>query len=245
MCRFDASSTPSCTYSGNSHEQLPAGGLRTPTGRGNKHSRHGHGRNPLGEPLRGVIGQTKIDRTCRYGSACRGRKSYCRYAHPVDEAVPSDWSVVVRKRRRFIRDAPPVVNDDVIIDDAIIDSLNDIVNHHDSHSAISAQDAMRESFRSGVSDSHREEGASQDLVPDSPELQSPTGSEFRCLTPESHESACALDNDMDRDSRQDCTSDEDSDHAPIAMTRVNGCVSLLPFGIHGHNQRIVGQSISF
>ena len=241
MCRPDASTTTSCcnAYSGNSHEQLPAGGLRTPPCRSNKHSkRHGHGRNPLGEPLRGAIGHAKIDQTCRYGSACRGRKSYCRYAHPVEKVAPGGWSVVVKKRRRYIRDVPPIVDDEVIIDDAIIDSLNDIVNHYDSHSAISATDAMHVESESGMFD------MSQDLVPDNSELQSPTGSGFRCLTPESRDSACALDNSMDRDSLSDA-SDEDSDHAPRAMTRVNGCASLLPFGFHGHNQKITGHSISF
>ena len=71
-------------------------------------------RNPFGElSRRGRFGQPYIDQTCRYGSACRGRKSYCRFAHPAEKVVPGDWSVVVRKRRRSNRGAAEEVSDDV------------------------------------------------------------------------------------------------------------------------------------
>ena len=148
MCRFDASIH---SHSRNSHEQLAAGGLRTPTGSGNKHSnarRHGHGRNSLDEPLHANIDQSSRHsaRSCRYGSACRGQFSYCRYVRPVVvDTVLSDWSVVARRRRSRTRGA--VVND-IFYDDAIIDSLNDIdiANHYEHHSEISAPDALHDSF---------------------------------------------------------------------------------------------------
>ena len=58
-------------------------------------------------------------------------------------------------------------------------------------------------------------------VPDNleSELSSPTGNDFRCLTPEDHDSACALDFSMDKETHSD-TSDEDPDYAPRAMARV-------------------------
>ena len=127
----DGRSTPGRTRSRNSHEHpnyYAAGGLRTPTG-SNKHidqsSRHSA-------------------RSCRYGSACRGQFSYCRYAHPVVvDPVLSDWSVVARRRRSRIRGA---VVDDIINDDAIIYNLNDIdiAYHYEQHSKISAPDAMHD-----------------------------------------------------------------------------------------------------
>ena len=111
----------------NSHDHSAAGGLRTPTGSNqniDQCSRHSA-------------------RSCRYGSACRGQFSYCRYAHPVVvDPVRSDWSVVRRRRSRF-RGA---VVDDVIYDDAIIDNLNDIdiANQYEQCSKISAPDAMHD-----------------------------------------------------------------------------------------------------
>ena len=188
MCRLgasvDASPSTSCSnaYSGND-------------ARGNtKPYKKGGRQNPSGEPSRRPFGrplghETKINRMCRYGIACRGRLSYCRFTHPVEKVVPGDWSVVVRKRRRCIRGAADEVSDDIISDDAIIDTLNDIQTTiiMERHSAISAQDAMHD--KSGTLN------VSQDLVPDNleSELSSPTGSELRCLTPETHDSVCALD----------------------------------------------------
>ena len=141
MCRPGASTVASTSCS-NAYSGRYSG---NESGSSHKHSKGGHGQNPSGEPLRRPLGRlTKIDQTCRYGSACRGRKSYCRYAHPVEKVVPGDWSVVVRKRRRCNRGAAEEVSDDVISDDAIIDALKDIdsaiANEH--HSAISATDAM-------------------------------------------------------------------------------------------------------
>ena len=238
MCRAGAAAAP-----GMHVHSTPAGGLRTPTGRGAR-ERRGHGQNPPGEPPHTKDGPRFL-RPCRFGEACRGISTYCRFTHPKIQVGSDDWQTVHRKRRRSIRFAAPLVDDEIIIDDDIFDHLNDIeiANQHEGHSAISATDAPMHSelseFRSGMSD------MSQDLVPDSPELQSPTGSGLRCLTPESRDSACALDNSMDRDFCFDSASDDDSDHAPRAMTRVDGCVSLLPFGIQSHNQKITGQSISF
>ena len=85
-------------------------------------------------------------RSCRYGARCRGRNTYCIFAHPCSSScnvdhVPSDWSVVSRRRSPRIRGA--VVND-VVHDDAILDNLVDnveIANRYGIFSEISATDA--------------------------------------------------------------------------------------------------------
>ena len=128
-----------------------------------------------------------------------------------------------------------MVYDDIFIDDAIVDHLNDIViaNHHEGHSAISAIDAPMQVLQSDNSQS---------------ELSSPTGGDFQCLTPETRDSVCALDPSAERFLDFDVvatSSDDGSDSAPRAMARVDGCVSLLPFGIHRHNREITGQAVSF
>ena len=68
----------------------------------------------------------RFSRPCRFGAACRGISTYCRFVHPKIQADSNDWQTVVRKRRRSIRFAAPLVDDDIEID-VIIDHLNDNV----------------------------------------------------------------------------------------------------------------------
>jgi hypothetical protein len=82
--------------------QLSSGGLRTPAG-GNDNKnmniqRRGRVQNPSGEHPRAIRGTLK---PCRYGNACRGINSYCKFSH-ADNAVNDEWSVVSRKRRRSV-----------------------------------------------------------------------------------------------------------------------------------------------
>ena len=240
---LDAHSTPGRSRSMNSHEHpnyYAAGGLRTPTG-SNKNidqsSRHSA-------------------RSCRYGSACRGQFSYCRYANPVvvDPAL-SDWSVVVR-RRRSPRIRGAVVNE-VVHDDAVVDNLVDIdiANHYGQFSEFSAPDAMHDNFDNAFLAPESELSS-----PYNTGLSSPAGSGMSLsldgLELNSHSDLSYDGSEPDHDSFHDNAyaqsvngfygtsyAGEAISHVTKAMTRVTGCVSLLPFSMHSHKQ--TGHSTSF